>query len=94
MIDIGNTPAYAENRGRHSSVFALNQMNYKDARAKIWQTNLKKEGHRAFPYHTGLKSKVRAETKEKFIKDDVEIIVATVAFGRGIDKSNVRFVIH
>ncbi|HDN65074.1 MAG TPA: DNA helicase RecQ, partial [Methanosarcinales archaeon] len=55
---------------------------------------LKKEGHRALPYHAGLKSDLRAETQDKFIKDDVEIIVATVAFGMGIDKSNVRFVIH
>jgi len=55
---------------------------------------LQKEGYRALPYHAGLKSNLRTETQDKFIKDDVEIIVATVAFGMGIDKSNVRFVIH
>nr|QNO46171.1 ATP-dependent RNA helicase DbpA [Methanosarcinales archaeon ANME-2c ERB4] len=55
---------------------------------------LKKEGYRALPYHAGLKADLRTETQDKFIKDDVEIIVATVAFGMGIDKSNVRFVIH
>lgn len=55
---------------------------------------LQKEGIRALPYHAGLSSNVRTENQEKFIKDDVEIIVATIAFGMGIDKSNVRYVIH
>ena len=56
--------------------------------------NLQREGIRALPYHAGLPSDERAENQEKFVKDDVEIITATIAFGMGIDKPNVRYVIH
>lgn len=51
-------------------------------------------GFRALPYHAGLSDRERTRNQDLFIKDDVEIIVATIAFGMGIDKSNVRFVIH
>ncbi|MCX9026081.1 MAG: DNA helicase RecQ [Candidatus Methanoperedens sp.] len=56
--------------------------------------NLKFAGFRALPYHAGLSASVRSVNQEKFIKDDVEILVATIAFGMGIDKPNIRFVIH
>jgi len=55
---------------------------------------LQSDGYRVLPYHAGLSSNLRTETQDKFVKDDVEIIVATIAFGMGIDKSNIRFVIH
>lgn len=52
------------------------------------------KGIRALSYHAGLSADVRDKTQTAFINDDVQIIVATVAFGMGIDKSNVRWVIH
>jgi ATP-dependent DNA helicase RecQ len=55
---------------------------------------LQDRGVRARPYHAGLDDGERARNQEAFQKDDVDVIVATVAFGMGIDKSNVRFVIH
>ena len=51
-------------------------------------------GYRAAPYHAGLSDEERKNTQEAFIQEDVDIIVATVAFGMGIDKSNVRAVVH
>ena len=55
---------------------------------------LQEEGFRALPYHAGLPKETRSKNQEMFIKDDAEIIVATVAFGMGINKPNVRYVIH
>lgn len=55
---------------------------------------LAREGFRALPYHAGLSDGERAENQEAFLRDRVKIIVATVAFGMGIDKSDVRYVIH
>ncbi len=55
---------------------------------------LAEHGIRALPYHAGLDPADRARNQEAFQRDDCDVIVATVAFGMGIDKSNVRFVIH
>jgi ATP-dependent DNA helicase RecQ len=77
---------------------------YKDASAIIYcfsrndtQTlvdKLNKHGLKAVAYHAGLNAKTRKENQEKFIKDEVNIVVATIAFGMGIDKPDVRLVIH
>ncbi len=56
--------------------------------------DLTDEGFRALPYHAGMEKEMRAKHQEMFLRDETRIIVATVAFGMGIDKSNVRYVVH
>jgi len=55
---------------------------------------LRGEGYRAVPYHAGLSDEVRTRHQDAFLDERADVIVATVAFGMGIDRSNVRFVIH
>ena len=56
--------------------------------------DLKIEGFNALPYHAGLNSETRKRNQELFIKDEAQIIVATIAFGMGIDKPDVRLIVH
>lgn len=69
---------------------------YRTSRKSVNDTAamLAKHGFRVRPYHAGLSDEERQRNQDAFIRDEVDIIVATVAFGMGIDKSNVRFVIH
>ncbi len=57
-------------------------------------TELKREGYAAKPYHAGLSEGVRNRNQELFIRDNINIIVATIAFGMGINKPDVRYVVH
>jgi len=69
---------------------------YCQARKTVEQMTsyLREHGIRALPYHAGLPDEERHANQEAFARDDAEVIVATIAFGMGIDKSNVRWVIH
>ncbi|TVQ37539.1 MAG: RecQ family ATP-dependent DNA helicase [Spirochaetaceae bacterium] len=69
---------------------------YRSTRKRVEQTAaaLQAAGIRALPYHAGLEDAVRAGNQERFQRDEAEVIVATIAFGMGIDKSNVRYVLH
>jgi ATP-dependent DNA helicase RecQ len=55
---------------------------------------LRRAGVAAAPYHAGLEGHVRAETQERFVRDEIRVVCATVAFGMGINKPDVRFVVH
>lgn len=57
-------------------------------------SDLSEEGFQALSYHAGMEKGVRAKHQEMFLRDEAKIVVATVAFGMGIDKSNVRYVVH
>lgn len=57
-------------------------------------SDLSEQGLKALPYHAGIEKEIRTKHQEMFLRDEVKIIVATIAFGMGIDKSNVRYVVH
>ncbi|MGD0474386.1 MAG: DNA helicase RecQ [Candidatus Velthaea sp.] len=69
---------------------------YAQSRASVetLAERLTASGIPALPYHAGLAPEVRVRNQERFVRDDVRVMCATVAFGMGIDKSNVRFVVH
>jgi len=69
---------------------------YRTSRSSVMETAdlLTANGITALPYHAGLSSDVRERNQDAFNRDEVSVIVATIAFGMGIDKSNVRFVVH
>jgi ATP-dependent DNA helicase RecQ len=62
--------------------------------AETLAAKLTRDGVNARPYHAGMESRDRTKNQEAFLRDDVRVITATIAFGMGINKSNVRFVIH
>ena len=79
----------AEHEGDCGIVYCLSR-NKVDATART----LAQKGYTALPYHAGLSSEQRAHHQERFLREDGVIIVATIAFGMGIDKPDVRFVAH
>jgi ATP-dependent DNA helicase RecQ len=78
-----------QNTGKSGIIYCLSRKKVEEVAEAL---NL--NGIKALPYHAGLEPKVRADTQDKFLMEDAEVIVATIAFGMGIDKPDVRFVIH
>lgn len=78
-----------QNAGKSGIIYCLSRKKVEEM-ASFLQIN----DIRALPYHAGLDAKVRAENQDKFLMEEVDVIVATIAFGMGIDKPDVRFVIH
>ncbi|MBL6870903.1 MAG: RecQ family ATP-dependent DNA helicase [Flavobacteriaceae bacterium] len=78
-----------QNSGKSGIIYCLSRKRVEEL-AQTLQVN----GINALPYHAGLDAKSRVSHQDQFLKDDCDIIVATIAFGMGIDKPDVRFVIH
>ena len=78
-----------QNKGKSGIIYCLSRKKV-EAIAQVLQVN----GINAVPYHAGLDAKTRAKHQDMFLMEDVEVVVATIAFGMGIDKPDVRFVIH
>ncbi|MBQ9654014.1 MAG: DNA helicase RecQ [Bacteroidales bacterium] len=78
-----------QNPGKSGIIYCLSRKKVEDL-AQVLAIN----GIKALPYHAGLDAKTRAETQDKFLMEEIDVIVATIAFGMGIDKPDVRFVIH
>ena len=78
-----------QNPGKSGIIYCLSRKKVEEL-AELLNIN----GIKAAPYHAGLDAKTRAENQDKFLMEEVNVIVATIAFGMGIDKPDVRFVIH
>ncbi len=78
-----------QNPGKSGIIYCLSRKKVEEM-AELLNVN----GIKALPYHAGLDAKTRAENQDAFLMEEVNVIVATIAFGMGIDKPDVRFVIH
>ena len=78
-----------QNSGKSGIIYCLSRKRVEEL-AQVLQVN----GVSAVPYHAGFDAKTRSKYQDMFLMEDVDVVVATIAFGMGIDKPNVRFVIH
>lgn len=78
-----------ERRGQSGVIYCGSRARCEQVSEKLRQHNVN-----SAVYHAGLESEVRNKVQEQFLRDEIEVVVATVAFGMGINKSNVRFVVH
>lgn len=76
-------------KGESSIIYCFSRKDTEELAA-----DLRKYGMKALAYHAGLEPELRKQTQEKFIRDEIHIMVATIAFGMGIDKPNVRLIVH
>ncbi len=88
-IDRAIVKFISHHKGKSGIVYCLSRRKVEEF-AQLLQVN----GINALPYHAGLDQKIRVANQDKFLMEEVDIIVATIAFGMGIDKPDVRFVIH
>ncbi|MEO6549055.1 MAG: DNA helicase RecQ [Ferruginibacter sp.] len=79
----------SQNKGKSGIIYTLNRKTTEELADMLMANGIK-----AVAYHAGLDSKLRSERQDLFLNEDVQVIVATIAFGMGIDKPDVRFVIH
>ncbi|AUC75844.1 MULTISPECIES: ATP-dependent DNA helicase RecQ [unclassified Olleya] len=78
-----------QNEGKSGIIYCLSRKRVEEL-AQVLQVN----GVKAVPYHAGLDAKKRSNHQDMFLMEDIDVVVATIAFGMGIDKPDVRFVIH
>ena len=78
-----------QNKGKSGIIYCLSRKKVEELAAVLQANNIK-----AAPYHAGLDPATRSQTQDAFLSEDIDVIVATIAFGMGIDKPDVRFVIH
>ncbi|MFZ9661807.1 MAG: RecQ family ATP-dependent DNA helicase, partial [Chitinophagaceae bacterium] len=78
-----------DNRGKSGIIYTLNRKTTEELADILNANNIK-----AVAYHAGMDSKIRSDRQDQFMNEDIQVIVATIAFGMGIDKPDIRFVIH
>lgn len=79
----------SQNKGKSGIIYTTNRKTTEELAELLQKNDIK-----AVAYHAGIDSKIRAERQDQFLNEDVQVIVATIAFGMGIDKPDIRFVIH
>lgn len=88
-VDVDIIRFVKQNEGKSGIIYCLSRKRVEEL-AQVLQVN----GISAVPYHAGLDAKTRSKNQDMFLMEDVDVVVATIAFGMGIDKPDVRFVIH
>ena len=78
-----------QNKGKSGIIYTTNRKTTEELAELLQKNDIK-----AVAYHAGIDSKIRTERQDQFLNEDVQVIVATIAFGMGIDKPDIRFVIH